>query len=388
MHHHTGMRILVLFVLDVLLVSLSFFLAHLIRFGGMPSSIDSLIYLPLSGLVILLTNFVFFQYDLQSLNFNTGIHYRSFLIFPFNLLIIAAAAFIVGPYEYDGSIWGRGVVFLYAGIYSIGSFFLRRSFHRRLDTDKSLILQSVTEGCDLSLARRRMAGERLLSKGRYAQDFNFKIPIEEIDAKWILNLELEEYKIYNKVARARDVIFSALGLICASPLLVLSCMFIYFEDRKSPIFKQTRRGLYGKPFSIIKLRTMRKCSGEDAGYTFTFQGDCRVTKIGRFLRKTRIDEIPQLFNVLRGEMSLIGPRPEREEVLAELRANFEMVDFRTLISPGVTGWAQVKKGYCSDREALYEKFEFDAYYLMNRSFILDLLIALKTFRTIVWGQGI
>jgi len=170
------------------------------------------------------------------------------------------------------------------------------------------------------------------------------------------------------------------------PITLLVALAIKLESRGPVLFWQTRTGKGGKPFRMVKFRSMY-LDAEDQGPSFAQENDARVTPIGRFIRRYRIDELPQIWNVLKGEMSLIGPRPEQLEFAATFEREVPMYAFRHLVRPGITGWAQVNQGYAEDTDETRIKLEHDLYYVKHLSFWLDMMIALRTLRTIATGFG-
>jgi lipopolysaccharide/colanic/teichoic acid biosynthesis glycosyltransferase len=190
---------------------------------------------------------------------------------------------------------------------------------------------------------------------------------------------------FERLKRASDIILASLGLILASPILLAACVAIWLEDRGPVLFTQTRIGLNHTPFRIVKLRTMRTSQGPADRYTRI--GDSRITKVGQFLRTSRIDEFPQLWNVLRGEMSLIGPRAEWDELVADYQRQIPCYYFRHLVKPGITGWAQVNYPYGANLEDTLRKLEYDLYYIRHFSFLLDASIVLKTIHVMLFGKG-
>ena len=185
--------------------------------------------------------------------------------------------------------------------------------------------------------------------------------------------------------RGLDVAVSLPLLALASPVMLLAALAIGLECRfREPIlYRQVRVGQRDRPFTILKFRTMRA----NAGSEFAKPGDPRITRVGRLLRETRIDELPQLVNVLRGEMSLVGPRPEQPQYVARLRAAIPFYDLRHLGRPGLTGWAQICYPYADSEESSREKLQYDLYYLKNASLGFDLLILLQTVHAVLWGSG-
>jgi lipopolysaccharide/colanic/teichoic acid biosynthesis glycosyltransferase len=153
------------------------------------------------------------------------------------------------------------------------------------------------------------------------------------------------------------------------------------------LFRQERVGQHGRPFTLLKLRTMRQDAEKNGAVWASAGGDPRATRVGRFLRASRIDEFPQLVNVLRGDMSFVGPRPERPVFVEELQAQIPYYGERHSVKPGITGWAQVRHGYTSTIEGSEAKLRYDLYYIKNMSFWLDLQILLDTFKVIAFGRG-
>jgi lipopolysaccharide/colanic/teichoic acid biosynthesis glycosyltransferase len=153
------------------------------------------------------------------------------------------------------------------------------------------------------------------------------------------------------------------------------------------LYRQERVGLNGHIFTVLKVRTMRQDAEAATGPVWSLKNDARVTPIGRFLRRTRLDEIPQLLNVLRGEMSFVGPRPERPSFVEQLTAQIPFYGQRHVVKPGLTGWAQVRYSYGASVEDAIEKLQYDLYYIKNLSFSLDLVIVLETIKTVVLRRG-
>lgn len=190
-------------------------------------------------------------------------------------------------------------------------------------------------------------------------------------------------KYYENIKSSIEFIFCIILLMLAVPICILACIAIYIELRVNPIYTQKRVGLNGYIFKIYKLRSMY-IDAEKDGPRWASENDERVTKVGRIIRKTRIDELPQLVNILKGDMSIIGPRPERPELIKEFIKYLPDFNDRLLVKPGITGWAQVNGGYTLTPK---EKLEFDKYYIQNRGFKLDLLILIKTIMVIFTIHG-
>lgn len=190
---------------------------------------------------------------------------------------------------------------------------------------------------------------------------------------------------YPWLKRALDIGLAGVGLLLSLPLLFILGLAIVLDSPGPPLYSQERVGREGNIFRIIKLRSM--IPGAEREARWTERGDKRVTQVGRFLRLTRLDELPQLINVLRGEMSLVGPRPERPEFVAQLKSQIPFYDLRHSLQPGLTGWAQVKFGYAHPLRDALAKLEYDLYYIKHQSLSLDLIILLKTLGVVLNLEG-
>lgn len=190
-------------------------------------------------------------------------------------------------------------------------------------------------------------------------------------------------KFYSEIKRCIQILLSAILIIITLPVIIIACIAIYLELRVNPIYIQKRVGLNGYVFKIYKLRSMY-IDAEKDGSKWASENDERITKVGKFIRTTRIDELPQLFNILIGDMSFIGPRPERPELIKEFLKDIPDFNDRLLVKPGITGWAQVNGGYSLTPK---EKLVLDKHYIENEGFKLDLLILLKTIIVIFTGAG-
>jgi exopolysaccharide biosynthesis polyprenyl glycosylphosphotransferase len=200
------------------------------------------------------------------------------------------------------------------------------------------------------------------------------------------NLVIVNYKnksLYYLIKQTFDITISLFSLLFLSPLFVLVSLLIKLDSPGPIFYKQERIGVNGQPFSIIKFRTMKN-DAEKNGPQWANQNDARITKIGHFLRKYRIDELPQFINIAAGDMSLIGPRPERLVFIEEFEK--ELPDFRNRlqVKPGITGWAQIHGGYELTPK---EKLEFDLYYIFNHSLVLDIKIMIKSIPVILFAKG-
>jgi lipopolysaccharide/colanic/teichoic acid biosynthesis glycosyltransferase len=229
-------------------------------------------------------------------------------------------------------------------------------------------------------------GSKILSFNQFWSEFFRSSPPSFVDPSWFVDLDLHlRNPVGKRVKRLLDIILSILGLVISLPVLALASLFILIETGFPIFFTQTRTGFMESRYTMCKLRTMSKES-ENNGPKWAEKGDQRITKVGYFLRKWRIDEIPQLWNVLKGEMSLVGPRPERPEFDQLLSDKIPYWNFRTLVKPGLTGWAQIRSNYASDQASSEEKLAYDLYYIKNASLFLDLEIILSTLRSLNKGS--
>lgn len=190
------------------------------------------------------------------------------------------------------------------------------------------------------------------------------------------------------VKRAFDVVVALVALVVTAPILLTAAIAIRLDSKGPVFFRQTRAGRFLMPFQIVKLRTMVEGAERETGAVFASRADMRITRVGHLLRRTRIDELPQFWNVLRGEMSIVGPRPERPEFLDEISERFPYFRVRSAFKPGVTGWAQVRDGYVGDIEGFEHKLAHDLYYMRNWSLSMDLSIMWTTVRTILSLDGV
>jgi len=191
------------------------------------------------------------------------------------------------------------------------------------------------------------------------------------------------------IKRAFDMATAALVLLVAWPFMLLTTLAIRLESgRGAPIlYSQERVGENGKTFPVIKFRSMRTDAESDGKARWASKNDDRVTRVGRFIRKTRLDELPQLWNVLRGDMSIIGPRPERPQFVDDFNAKIRYYSLRHCVKPGLTGWAQLRYPYGSSFEDAEEKLKFDLFYVKNHNLVFDLAILVQTVEVVLFGRG-
>lgn len=232
-----------------------------------------------------------------------------------------------------------------------------------------------------------LLGISVIDFENFYESLTEKIPVSIINKEWFLdNLSEINKKSFEKFKRAFDIGCTFVIGIITLIILPFVASAIKLESRGPVFYKQKRVGRGGEIFELIKFRTMVKDAEKD-GAMWAKKNDPRITKIGKFLRKTRLDELPQVWNILKGDLSFVGPRPERPEFVARLEKEIPHYAMRHLVKPGLSGWAQIKYPYGASIEDAKEKLQYDLYYLKNRSLILDLTIAAKTIATIISSGG-
>jgi exopolysaccharide biosynthesis polyprenyl glycosylphosphotransferase len=215
------------------------------------------------------------------------------------------------------------------------------------------------------------------------------LPLGIVDPFWPLQtgFQLARISPYHYLKRLFDVFSSAVALVMCAPLFALVPVLIWIEDGRPVLFRQERVGRDGRRFTLLKFRTMRRRLDDADEDIYTRKGDRRVTSVGRWLRKLRLDELPQLWNALKGDISLIGPRPEWSKCAERYEQTIPFYHFRHLVKPGITGWAQVNYPYGESDQDAVEKLKYDLYYIRHYSLKLDAMIVLKTVYTMLFGKG-
>ncbi|MBB5144127.1 TIGR03013 family XrtA/PEP-CTERM system glycosyltransferase [Desulfovibrio intestinalis] len=216
-----------------------------------------------------------------------------------------------------------------------------------------------------------------------------RLPLSQLTDEWLLQAEgfsLNTRGSLRRLKRALDMLISLLLLIPATPIMLLTALIVRLESPGPVIYKQDRVGLFEKEFTVYKFRSMRADAEKD-GAVWASAGDARVTRFGRFIRKVRIDELPQIWNILKGDMSFIGPRPERMAFVQKLKETIPYYSLRHTIKPGLTGWAQVCYPYGASEEDARRKLEYDLYYIKNMSLLLDINIVFKTIGVVLFPKG-
>jgi sugar transferase (PEP-CTERM system associated) len=263
----------------------------------------------------------------------------------------------------------------------------------RLHVDRVVVSLSDERGklpMDRLLDVRLRSGVLFDHLASVYEEYTGKIALENLRPSWmVFSTGFRKTRLLMITKRAFDIAAAVIGLILATPLMLLSALMLKLESPRDPIlYHQERVGLNGQTFTIHKFRTMRSDAEAKTGPVWSAgDKDPRITAVGRFMRKTRLDEIPQLWNVLGGDMSLIGPRPERPAFVEQLTSQIPFYGQRHVVKPGVTGWAQVRYTYGASVEDAVQKMQYDLYYVKHMSLRFDLLIALETIKTVVLRRG-
>ena len=238
------------------------------------------------------------------------------------------------------------------------------------------------------LLRCRVKGIEILEGSTFYEMLTGKLIVGQINPSWLIFSQgFQKTRLQRLVKRTLDLLISGAMLIALLPVFLLTAMAIKLESRGPVFFSQERVGENRKPYMVHKFRSMRSDAEKGTGPVWAKENDDRITRVGRFLRKTRIDELPQLWNVLKGEMSFVGPRPEREFFVKELEKSIPYYSERFYVKPGITGWAQVSYGYGSTVEDAVEKLNYDLFYIKNMSILMDVMIVARTVKIVLFGMG-
>lgn len=234
----------------------------------------------------------------------------------------------------------------------------------------------------------RIRGIPVLDMAGFNERVYGEVPIDSLKASWLVyGHGFVQGPLRSATKRTFDLVCSLLLLAMAMPVMLAAMVAIRLGSEGPIFYSQERVGRGGRVFKCLKFRSMRTDAEKDGIARWASKNDSRVTRVGAFMRKTRIDELPQLISVLRGEMSLVGPRPERPSFVAELKETIPFYDIRHSVKPGVTGWAQVRFGYCATLDDSRRKHQFDLYYVKNNSLFLDLLVLIETVSVVLFREG-
>lgn len=216
-----------------------------------------------------------------------------------------------------------------------------------------------------------------------------RVDLDSVNPSWLIFSDgfSAGRRISTIAKRLFDIIASAILLFGTAPIILLFALLVKLESRGPAFYRQTRVGLYGQEFDLVKLRSMRSDAEAEGGAVWASKNDPRVTRVGKFIRLVRIDELPQTWCVLKGQMSFVGPRPERPEFVADLEKKMAYYAERHMVKPGITGWAQINYPYGASIDDSRHKLEYDLYYAKNYTPFLDILILLQTLRVVLWPDG-
>jgi len=261
----------------------------------------------------------------------------------------------------------------------------------RLKVDRVVVSLSDARGrlpMDRLLDTRMQSGVVFDHLASVYEEYTGKIAVENLRPSWLIfSSGFRKTRALLAAKRVLDIISALVGIVLLSPLMLAVAIAVKLTSRGPALYHQERVGLNNLVFTVHKFRTMRQDAESKTGPVWSTAGDARVTSIGRFLRLVRLDELPQLWNVLIGEMSLVGPRPERPGFVEQLTEEIPFYGQRHVVKPGVTGWAQVRYTYGASVEDAIQKLQYDLYYIKNLSFALDILIVLETIKTVVLRRG-
>ncbi len=239
------------------------------------------------------------------------------------------------------------------------------------------------------LLRIKTAGVHVNDFSTFVERETGRVDLDTVNPSWLIFSDgFSSGRMVSSAAkRLFDIAASLLLLFFTLPVIALFAALVKLDSKGPAFYRQTRVGLYGQNFDLIKLRSMKTDAEADGKAVFAAANDPRITGIGRFIRKLRIDELPQAWSVLKGQMSFVGPRPERPEFVADLEDKLDYYAERHMVKPGITGWAQINYPYGASIEDSRQKLEYDLYYAKNYSPFLDLLILLQTLRVVLWPEG-
>ncbi len=234
----------------------------------------------------------------------------------------------------------------------------------------------------------KLQGIKVTDAANFFERETCQIRVDSLQPSWLVfGGGFDQSFIRTFMKRGFDLVCSAGILAVSFPVMVLTAILIYVEDRSPIFYQQERVGLDGNPFNVLKFRSMRNDAEKGGKPQWAAQNDPRVTRVGNFIRKTRIDELPQILNVFKGEMSFVGPRPERPYFVEQLIDVVPYYNVRHSIKPGITGWAQVRYGYGASADDALQKLQYDLYYVKNNSLFLDILILIDTLKVVLFRSG-
>ncbi len=269
-----------------------------------------------------------------------------------------------------------------------------RSLHdtvEKLDVDEVIVAVRERRGGVLPIRELldcKVMGVRVFDLSSFFERTQGQIRIESLRASWLIYGDgFRQGVLRSAVKRAFDLVATMVLLLVSIPVMIFTAIAIFLEDRGPIFYRQERVGQGGRTFKVTKFRSMRCDAEKDGKPRWASANDDRVTRVGRIIRKVRIDELPQLFNVIVGDMSLVGPRPERPYFVEQLSEEIPFYALRHCVKPGVTGWAQVRYAYGNTVDDAVQKLQYDLYYVKNHTLILDTLVLFETVRVVLSGEG-
>ena len=238
------------------------------------------------------------------------------------------------------------------------------------------------------LLKCRVDGIDIIDGNSFYEMLTGKLDVHQINPSWLIFSDgFKKSRLRRFIKRSEDLLFSFILLIATAPLFLLTVVLIKIDSNGPIIFSQERVGQDRKTYRVHKFRSMVENAEELTGPVWADDDDPRVTRVGKIMRKLRIDELPQLWNVFKGQMSFVGPRPERDFFVKQLEKNIAYYGERFSVKPGITGWAQVSYGYGASEEDAVEKLNYDLFYIKNMSTIMDFMIAIRTIKIVLFGKG-
>ncbi len=417
---------LCLLAVDILAIALAFYLATLIRLDSPPNYFNAE-YVVINA-ILLFTLFLSGAYSSREVGAAPKLPLTTFFVVIAGAIPSVVFIYTLGPERFT-SLFGRGVfpvaifgfgIFAVVSRYLINHLFAEQGKFRHAlllgpenlsEIVDPFIMQQIRLKLEVApnyqsskgelagyavivilprykpskeeqqkLVDLRLSGIPVLALSDFIESHLFLVPVHEIQDDWFIKAQgfsMLHSSVVTRVKRGVDIVSALVLAILASPLALLTAISILVTSSGPVLFSQTRVGLRGKEFNLYKFRTM-VTDAESKGVQWASDNDPRITAVGRFLRKTRIDELPQCWNIQRGEMSIIGPRPERPEFTQMLKQEIPYYDLRHIIKPGLTGWAQVMYPYGASKEDALHKLQYDLFYIKNQSQLLDLNILLRT----------
>jgi sugar transferase (PEP-CTERM system associated) len=234
----------------------------------------------------------------------------------------------------------------------------------------------------------KLAGIEVIDLPSFFERQMGHIQLESLNPSWMIFSDgFQRSSMKDITKRIFDIVVSALLLLLTLPVFLLTALLIWLESGSPILYRQERVGEYGRVFAVLKFRSMRQDAERDGVPQWAKKQDARVTRVGKVIRMLRIDELPQIFNVLKGDMSFVGPRPERPYFVEELSKKITYYPSRHTVKPGITGWAQIRYSYGATVEDAIEKLQYDLYYVKNHTLFLDLIILLQTAQVVLFGKG-